>query len=87
MSRHIPLYSALLELLRALSVRTSLAHLLLPLDDDEEKASSAGVADLLDKMKQCVDTYAGRLQYDHSTLQFIYLIAMITLHFLPGATG
>ena len=68
MSRHIPLYRALLELLRALSVRTSLAHLLLPLDDDEETASSAGVADLLDKMKQCVDTYASRLKYDNSNL-------------------
>ena len=62
MSRHIPLYRALLELLRALSVRTSLAHLLLPFDADDEASSSVGVAELLEKMKQCVDTYASRLK-------------------------
>ena len=57
MSRHTPLYRALLELLRALSVCSPLIPLLLPQDGE-----SVSISELLDKMKACVDTYASRLR-------------------------
>ena len=60
MSRHIPLYRALLELLRGVSVCPPLVHLLLPLDKEDE--SSVSIVELLEKMKTCVDTYASRLK-------------------------
>ena len=60
MARHVPLYRALLELLRALAVSHSLVWLLLPLESEEDTSS---ISSLLVKMKNCVDTYANRLKY------------------------
>ncbi|XP_064788432.1 baculoviral IAP repeat-containing protein 6 isoform X18 [Oncorhynchus masou masou] len=70
MARHVPLYRALLELLRATSTSTALVPLLLPLSGDpsqeeEEEERSEGqtsVGMLLAKMKTCVDTYTNRLR-------------------------
>ncbi|KAK3562833.1 hypothetical protein QTP86_010625 [Hemibagrus guttatus] len=71
MARHIPLYRALLELLRALSSSSSLVPLLLPLststtEEEEEEEPNAqshtSVSTLLAKMKTCVDTYTNRLR-------------------------
>ncbi len=60
MARHVPLYMALLELLRALAVCPLLTPLLLPLEKTDD--SSTCVDSLLNKMKTCVDTYASRLK-------------------------
>ncbi|XP_054832768.1 baculoviral IAP repeat-containing protein 6 isoform X2 [Eublepharis macularius] len=68
MARHVPLYRALLELLRAIASCTSMVPLLLPLsgdsgeDEDEQLESQASVGTLLAKMKTCVDTYTNRLR-------------------------
>uniref|UniRef100_A0A8C9ZQ87 Dual E2 ubiquitin-conjugating enzyme/E3 ubiquitin-protein ligase BIRC6 n=1 Tax=Sander lucioperca TaxID=283035 RepID=A0A8C9ZQ87_SANLU len=72
MARHVPLYRALLELLRAISTCTALVPLLLPLsgdlgqyeeDEDEEHCEGqTSVGMLLAKMKTCVDTYTNRLR-------------------------
>ncbi|MFT7805918.1 baculoviral IAP repeat-containing protein 6 isoform X6 [Arapaima gigas] len=75
MARHVPLYRALLELLRAISTSTALVPLLLPLSGDptdvtEEQEEAAeersecqtSVGLLLAKMKTCVDTYTNRLR-------------------------
>lgn len=73
MARHVPLYRALLELLRAISTSTALVPLLLPLsgnpgqdEDEEDEEHSEGqtsVGMLLAKMKTCVDTYTNRLRW------------------------
>lgn len=69
MARHVPLYRALLELLRAISSCTALVPLLLPLsgdaqdeEDEEEEEGQTSVGMLLAKMKTCVDTYTNRLR-------------------------
>lgn len=73
MARHVPLYRALLELLRAISTCTSLVPLLLPLsgdpgqeeeeeEDEEHAEGQTSVGMLLAKMKTCVDTYTNRLR-------------------------
>uniref|UniRef100_A0A8B9K1H4 Baculoviral IAP repeat containing 6 n=1 Tax=Astyanax mexicanus TaxID=7994 RepID=A0A8B9K1H4_ASTMX len=70
MARHVPLYRALLELLRAISTCTGLVPLLLPLsgdaseeeEDEERSESQTSVGMLLAKMKTCVDTYTNRLR-------------------------
>ncbi|XP_043914359.1 baculoviral IAP repeat-containing protein 6 isoform X2 [Protopterus annectens] len=68
MARHVPLYRALLELLRAIASCTSLVPLLLPLsgenceEEDEQSECQASVGTLLAKMKTCVDTYTNRLR-------------------------
>ncbi|XP_064411867.1 baculoviral IAP repeat-containing protein 6 isoform X3 [Latimeria chalumnae] len=68
MARHVPLYRALLELLRAIASCTSLVPLLLPLsgetgdEDEDQSESQASVGTLLAKMKTCVDTYTNRLR-------------------------
>ncbi|XP_075902304.1 dual E2 ubiquitin-conjugating enzyme/E3 ubiquitin-protein ligase BIRC6 isoform X2 [Nelusetta ayraudi] len=71
MARHVPLYRALLELLRAISTCTSLVPLLLPLsgdpgceqeEEDEQAEGHTSVGMLLAKMKTCVDTYTSRLR-------------------------
>lgn len=71
MARHVPLYRALLELLRAISSCTALVPLLLPLsgdaqdeEDEEEEEGQTSVGMLLAKMKTCVDTYTNRLRYE-----------------------
>lgn len=78
MARHVPLYRALLELLRAISTCTTLVPLLLPLsgdvghkeeeEEDEEPAEGhTSVGMLLAKMKTCVDTYTNRLRFFSSS--------------------
>uniref|UniRef100_A0A8C3R5N1 Dual E2 ubiquitin-conjugating enzyme/E3 ubiquitin-protein ligase BIRC6 n=1 Tax=Cyanoderma ruficeps TaxID=181631 RepID=A0A8C3R5N1_9PASS len=68
MARHVPLYRALLELLRAIASCTSMVPLLLPLsgesseEEEEQLESQASVGTLLAKMKTCVDTYTNRLR-------------------------
>ncbi|XP_056669227.1 baculoviral IAP repeat-containing protein 6 isoform X17 [Monodelphis domestica] len=68
MARHVPLYRALLELLRAIASCTSMVPLLLPLsaengeEEEEQSESQASVGTLLAKMKTCVDTYTNRLR-------------------------
>uniref|UniRef100_A0A3Q3LP29 Dual E2 ubiquitin-conjugating enzyme/E3 ubiquitin-protein ligase BIRC6 n=1 Tax=Mastacembelus armatus TaxID=205130 RepID=A0A3Q3LP29_9TELE len=73
MARHVPLYRALLELLRAISTSTALVPLLLPLsgdlgqdeeeeEDEEHSEGQTSVGMLLAKMKTCVDTYTNRLR-------------------------
>ncbi|XP_078085695.1 dual E2 ubiquitin-conjugating enzyme/E3 ubiquitin-protein ligase BIRC6 isoform X6 [Mustelus asterias] len=68
MARHVPLYRALLELLRAIASCTSLVPLLLPLsgdnseEDEEHSETQTSVGTLLAKMKTCVDTYTNRLR-------------------------
>jgi len=59
MARHVPLYLALLELLRSLASSSSLVALLLPLDKDDE---SSAIHVLLDKMSECVAIYHNRLK-------------------------
>lgn len=69
MARHVPLYRAVLELLRAIASCPSMVPLLLPLstengEEDEEQAEcQTSVGTLLAKMKTCVDTYTHRLRY------------------------
>ncbi|KAL9897854.1 dual E2 ubiquitin-conjugating enzyme/E3 ubiquitin-protein ligase BIRC6-like isoform 3-T4 [Glossina fuscipes fuscipes] len=57
-TRHIPLYRAILQLLRALSLSQQLTSLLQP----QPSKSSPSIAELLVNMKTCVDTYAKRLK-------------------------
>ncbi|XP_041468480.1 baculoviral IAP repeat-containing protein 6-like isoform X2 [Lytechinus variegatus] len=58
MSRHVPLYCAVLEILRALALCPLLVHLLLPQGDNGDKS----VIKLLENMKGCVDTYTSKLK-------------------------
>ncbi|KAG8233770.1 hypothetical protein J437_LFUL003841 [Ladona fulva] len=70
MARHIPLYRAVLQLLRALALSPRLVCLLLPQDQTKTKLYAGGsvgsdglaLVCLLTKMKNCVDTYASRLR-------------------------
>nr|XP_014092668.2 baculoviral IAP repeat-containing protein 6 isoform X3 [Bactrocera oleae] len=59
-TRHIPLYRAILQLLRALSLSPELVSLLQPSPNKSE--SSPAIVELLLNMKTCVDTYAKRLK-------------------------
>uniref|UniRef100_W8AIN7 Dual E2 ubiquitin-conjugating enzyme/E3 ubiquitin-protein ligase BIRC6 n=1 Tax=Ceratitis capitata TaxID=7213 RepID=W8AIN7_CERCA len=59
-TRHIPLYRAILQLLRALSLSPELVSLLQPPPNKSE--SSPAIVELLLNMKTCVDTYAKRLK-------------------------
>lgn len=69
MARHVPLYRAVLELLRAIASCAAIVPLLLPLsadsgEEDEEPAEcQSSVGTLLAQMKTCVDTYTNRLRY------------------------
>ncbi|KAM7359256.1 BIR repeat containing ubiquitin-conjugating enzyme isoform 2-T2 [Cochliomyia hominivorax] len=58
-TRHIPLYRAILQLLRAISLSHELVTLLQPRTSSE---SSPSIAELLSNMRTCVDTYAKRLK-------------------------
>ncbi|XP_070181060.1 dual E2 ubiquitin-conjugating enzyme/E3 ubiquitin-protein ligase BIRC6-like isoform X3 [Littorina saxatilis] len=72
MARHVPLYRALLQLLRGMAVCPPLVALLLPMptpqslqqnsDTPGTYDTSVSVEKLLAKMKGCVDTYASRLK-------------------------
>ncbi|XP_033629629.1 baculoviral IAP repeat-containing protein 6-like isoform X3 [Asterias rubens] len=59
MARHVPLYCAVLEVLRALSQNPLLAPLLLPQEGDQ---SDMSLVALLENMKSCVDTYTSKLK-------------------------
>lgn len=58
-TRHIPLYRAILQLLRALSISSQLAQLLVLKQENDTKTS---IANLLYNMKSCVDIYASKLK-------------------------
>ncbi|XP_068153762.1 baculoviral IAP repeat-containing protein 6 isoform X3 [Drosophila tropicalis] len=60
-TRHIPLYRAILKLLRALSLSKSLVSLLQPAPSACGEGAPP-IAELLKNMKTCVDTYAKRLK-------------------------
>lgn len=57
-TRHIPLYRAILQLLRSIST----SHQLIPLLSPKGSDQSPPIAELLTNMKHCVDTYAKRLK-------------------------
>lgn len=59
MARHIPLYRAALQLLRALAASSQLIDLLLP---QKSKLHLQSISCLLKNMKTCVDTYASKLK-------------------------
>uniref|UniRef100_A0A1B0DPU0 Uncharacterized protein n=1 Tax=Phlebotomus papatasi TaxID=29031 RepID=A0A1B0DPU0_PHLPP len=59
-TRHIPLYRAILQLLRAIALSNQLVSLLLP--QQNENGNTISIATLLSNMKSCVDTYASRLK-------------------------
>ncbi|XP_033217381.1 baculoviral IAP repeat-containing protein 6 isoform X2 [Belonocnema kinseyi] len=58
MARHIPLYRAVLQLLRAMALSNQLAPLLLPSGD---KATEPSIVSLLSSMRICVDTYMSKI--------------------------
>lgn len=68
MARHVPLYRALLQLLRSITVNLTLVPILLPADEENcgqgivAGESQTSIEILLEKMKGCVDTYASRLK-------------------------
>ncbi|XP_062702655.1 baculoviral IAP repeat-containing protein 6 isoform X3 [Aedes albopictus] len=57
-TRHIPLYRAILQLLRAISLSNQLVSLLV----NKNNEGKISIAALLANMKACVDTYASRLK-------------------------
>uniref|UniRef100_A0A1Q3FEM5 Dual E2 ubiquitin-conjugating enzyme/E3 ubiquitin-protein ligase BIRC6 n=1 Tax=Culex tarsalis TaxID=7177 RepID=A0A1Q3FEM5_CULTA len=57
-TRHIPLYRAILQLLRAVSLSSQLVSLLV----NKNNEGKISIAALLSNMKACVDTYASRLK-------------------------
>lgn len=57
MARHIPLYRAVLQLLRAMALSNQLVPLLLP----RGKSSEPSVVSLLSSMRVCVDTYVHKI--------------------------
>ncbi|XP_043255701.1 baculoviral IAP repeat-containing protein 6 [Colletes gigas] len=59
MARHIPLYRAVLQLLRAMARSNQLAPLLLP--KGSGKSSEPSVVSLLSSMRVCVDTYVHKI--------------------------
>lgn len=58
MARHIPLYRAVLQLLRAMANSSQLAPLLLPRTG---KSSDPSIVSLLTSMRVCVDTYMSKI--------------------------
>lgn len=67
-TRHIPLYRAILQLLRAIALSGQLVALLMPCggigaaSSMNDSSSSLSIAALLLNMKTCVDIYASRLK-------------------------
>ena len=79
MARHVPLYQAVLNVLRAIALCPVLLPLLLPRSNgyspshqDRASLEAPCIATLLDKMRQCVDTYSRTLRFvsQHSWWQF-----------------
>lgn len=79
MARHVPLYQAVLNVLRAIALCPVLLPLLLPRSNgyspshqDRASLEAPCIATLLDKMRQCVDTYSRTLRFvsQHSRWQF-----------------
>ncbi|XP_060536619.1 baculoviral IAP repeat-containing protein 6 [Cylas formicarius] len=66
MARHIPLYKAVLKILRALAVSSQLVNLLLP---QKNRSGEPSVSSLLKNMKTCVDTYASKLKVQNPKTQ------------------
>ncbi|CAK9813280.1 Baculoviral IAP repeat-containing protein 6 [Anthophora quadrimaculata] len=64
MARHIPLYRAVLQLLRAMALSNQLAPLLLPRGGI--KSGESSVVSLLSSMKICVDTYVHKINRTRS---------------------
>lgn len=60
MARHIPLYKAVLQLLRAIASSSQLIELLLP-RKTSKMSNDPSICSLLKNMKSCVDTYASKL--------------------------
>ncbi|XP_035734374.1 baculoviral IAP repeat-containing protein 6-like isoform X2 [Vespa mandarinia] len=58
MARHIPLYRAVLQLLRAMALSTQLAPLLLP---RVTRLGEQSIVSLLSNMRVCVDTYVHKI--------------------------
>jgi len=58
MARHIPLYRAVLQLLRAMALSSQLAPILLPRGS---RSGEPSVVSLLSSMKVCVDTYVSKI--------------------------
>lgn len=58
MARHIPLYRAVLQLLRAMALSSQLAPLLLPRGG---RSGEPSVVSLLSSMRVCVDTYVNKI--------------------------
>lgn len=80
MARHIPLYRAILLLLRVMALNSQLVKFLLPTDYSNRPCSSKDVisntndqtislVELLQRMKTCVDTYSSRLKYEFKLLK------------------
>ncbi|KAL6430648.1 hypothetical protein ACFW04_006912 [Cataglyphis niger] len=59
MARHIPLYRAVLQLLRAMALSSQLAPLLLPRGG--RSGGDPSVVSLLSSMRVCVDTYVNKI--------------------------
>ncbi|CAL4062959.1 unnamed protein product, partial [Meganyctiphanes norvegica] len=72
MSRHVPLYRALLALVRGLAVTSSLAPLLLTSQTQSSSNNQSGevvlscIPSLLQKMKKTVNTYMAKLRWKSS---------------------
>ncbi|XP_017761383.1 PREDICTED: baculoviral IAP repeat-containing protein 6 [Eufriesea mexicana] len=63
MARHIPLYRAVLQLLRAMALSNQLVPLLLPRSG---KSGEPSVVSLLSNMRVCVDTYVHKINRTRS---------------------
>lgn len=61
-TRHIPLYRAILKLLRAIALSGQLIQLLM--NEKRDVTTTNSIASLLLNMKSCVDTYASRLKFN-----------------------
>lgn len=64
MARHVPLYKALLLLLRSIASCPDLIPLLLPSTTEDSRSSDAqSIHSLLHKLKNYVSSYTARLAY------------------------
>ncbi|XP_065205955.1 uncharacterized protein LOC135835562 [Planococcus citri] len=61
MARHIPLYRAILALLRVMAFNSELVKFLLPPDDPSSSETTISIIDLLRNIETCVDTYSSTL--------------------------